>query len=92
MSQTQDPTNMDRREFVGLTGTAVGAALLPLPTMLMATPSVEPMSQKDLLIDWTIDDMWGVYPRYSEAIGYGQPRALPAQTVAGMDRIFAEYL
>jgi len=26
------------------------------------------------LADWTIDDMWGVYPRPSEPIGYGRPR------------------
>jgi hypothetical protein len=26
------------------------------------------------LADWTIDDMWGVYPRPSESIGYGRPR------------------
>ena len=24
------------------------------------------------LADWTIDDMWGVYPRYAEPIGYGR--------------------
>lgn len=25
------------------------------------------------LTDWHIDDMWGVYPRPSEPIGYGRP-------------------
>ena len=25
------------------------------------------------LADWHIDDMWGVYPRPSEPIGYGRP-------------------
>jgi hypothetical protein len=23
--------------------------------------------------DWHVDDMWGVYPRPSEPIGYGRP-------------------
>ncbi len=43
-----------------------------------------------LLDDWTIDDMWGVYPRPSEPIGYGRPRedgelrAAPDPVVAGL--------
>jgi hypothetical protein len=60
----------DRREFIVAAG-AIAVAYAPLAAMAqVAAPLAHPV----LLEDWTIDDMWGVYPRYSEPIGYGRPR------------------
>jgi hypothetical protein len=67
-------SSLDRREFLAGAGVAVVASALPL-TLAVAPPAVagspEPRAQ---LTDWHVDDMWGVYPRPSEAIGYGRPR------------------
>jgi hypothetical protein len=51
---------LDRREFVVGAGAVLVVACLPVA--IAAT-----------LDDWHVDDMWGVYPRPSEAIGYGRP-------------------
>jgi hypothetical protein len=53
----------DRREFI------VGAGALAA-----AEPAVGDATPRATLTDWHIDDMWGVYPRPHEAIGYGRPR------------------
>jgi hypothetical protein len=65
---------LDRREFIGAAGAAICATVLPAPAALGVAPSREPDGTSGLLDDWTIDDMWGVYPRYAEAIDYGRPR------------------
>jgi hypothetical protein len=52
---------LDRREFVVGASAAFAAAWLP----------VAPAAELD---DWHVDDMWGVHPRPSEAIGFGRPR------------------
>ena len=63
----------DRREFLAGAGAAVVAGALPLTLAVAPVPAgaAEPRAQ---LADWHIDDMWGVYPRPSETIGYGRPR------------------
>lgn len=41
------------------------------------------------LTDWTIDDMWGVYPRYAEPIGFGRPEARAEMAATGsIDALF----
>ena len=64
---------LDRREFLVGAGSAVVASALPL-TLAVAAPSTGDATPRALLADWHIDDMWGVYPRPHEAIGYGRPR------------------
>ena len=70
MSTTSD---LDRREFLVGAGAAIVAGALPVALAVAAPPAggTQPRAQ---LADWHIDDMWGVYPRPSEAIGYGRPR------------------
>lgn len=63
----------DRREFIVTAGAAAAAACLPV-ALAAAAPEVGETTQQAKLADWTIDDMWGVYPRPSEPIGYGRPR------------------
>ena len=63
---------LDRREFLVGAGAAVVASALPL-TLAVATPAAGGIEPRAQLADWHIDDMWGVYPRPSEAIGYGRP-------------------
>jgi hypothetical protein len=66
----------DRREFIVAVG-AVAVAYAPLAAAAetaLPAAAVPAAQQPALLADWTIDDMWGVYPRYSEPIGYGRPR------------------
>jgi hypothetical protein len=66
---------LGRREFIVAAGTAAAVAYLPLAgDAQAAAPAVGAADTRELLADWTIDDMWGVYPRPSEAIGYGRPR------------------
>jgi hypothetical protein len=60
---------IDRRGFVVAAGAAVAVAYLP--AAVLAAQAAEPAK----LVDWHIDDMWGVYPRPSEPIGFGRPRA-----------------
>lgn len=65
-------TILDRREFIATAGAAAAAACLPV-ALAVAVPSVGEAAPQAKLADWTIDDMWGVYPRPSEPIGYGRP-------------------
>jgi hypothetical protein len=66
-------TIIDRREFIVTAGAAAAVACLPV-ALAAAAPAVGGTAPQAKLADWTIDDMWGVYPRPSEAIGYGRPR------------------
>jgi hypothetical protein len=63
---------LDRREFVIGAGGVIVATALPM-TLGVAAPPVGYTVARVQLADWHIDDMWGVYPRPSEAIGYGRP-------------------
>ena len=63
---------LDRREFVRSAGAVAAAVCLPV-TMAITAPAVGTEAPLATLADWTVDDMWGVYPRPSEAIGYGRP-------------------
>ena len=66
-------TTLDRREFIAGAGAVVAVASLPvaLGAEAAAAGSAAPCAT---LADWHVDDMWGVYPRPHEAIGYGRPR------------------
>jgi hypothetical protein len=66
-------TTFDRRELIVAAGTLAAAACLPV-ALAAAAPSVGAATPRATLTDWHIDDMWGVYPRPSEPIGYGRPR------------------
>jgi hypothetical protein len=63
---------LDRRELIVGAGAVVLAASLPL-ALAAAEPPVGDATPHATLTDWHIDDMWGVYPRPSEPIGYGRP-------------------
>jgi hypothetical protein len=73
---------LDRREFLAGTGAAVVATALPL-TLAVAVPATGGTQPRAALADWHVDDMWGVYPRPSEAIGYGRPHG-DGQPMAGV--------
>jgi hypothetical protein len=64
---------LDRREFIASAGAIAVAAGLPV-ALAAAEPAVGDATPRATLTDWHIDDMWGVYPRPSEPIGYGRPR------------------
>jgi hypothetical protein len=66
-------TLIDRRELMLGAGAAVAVACIPFSSLAAAVPSIGAAS-RELLTDWTIDDMWGVYPRPHEAIGFSRPR------------------
>jgi hypothetical protein len=68
---TDHVANLDRREFIVAVG-AVAVAYVPIESIVQAA-SAPANTPAVLLDDWTIDDMWGVYPRPSEPIGYGRP-------------------
>jgi hypothetical protein len=81
-------TIIDRREFLAAAGAAAAVACLPLAG---AAPAVGASTPRELLTDWHIDDMWGVYPRPSEAIGFAPPRDEP-ERVAAHHPVDAAYL
>jgi hypothetical protein len=81
--------NIDRRDFIVAAGAAAAVAYLPPPGLaeeLAASAAAAP----ELLTDWHIDDMWGVYPRPSEPIGFAPP--LNVELVAAHHPADAAYL
>ena len=73
-NKANEGSSLDRREFIVAAG-AIAVAYAPLAAIAQAEAAPPgSAAQPALLDDWTIDDMWGVYPRYSEPIGYGRPR------------------
>lgn len=65
-------TTFDRREFISGAGAVAAVACLPV-ALAAAEPAVGEAVARATLADWHVDDMWGVYPRPHEAIGYGRP-------------------
>jgi len=61
-----------RREFIAGAGAVAAVACLPV-ALATAAPAVGDTTPRATLADWHVDDMWGVYPRPSEPIGYGRP-------------------
>ena len=64
---------LDRREFIVAAG-AIAVAYTPIAVAAQTASLPAAGAAAVLLDDWTIDDMWGVYPRPHEAIGFGRPR------------------
>ena len=63
---------LDRRELMAGAGALAAAGCLPV-ALAIAAPPVGAAAPIATLGDWHVDDMWGVYPRPSEPIGYGRP-------------------
>jgi hypothetical protein len=63
---------LDRRVFIAGAGAVAAVVCLPV-TLAVAAPSVGGTTPSAALADWHVDDMWGVYPRPSEPIGYSRP-------------------
>jgi hypothetical protein len=51
----------DRREILAAAAGAAAIACLPFPSL--ATPTLG-ADQREPLVDWSIDDQWGVVPRW----------------------------
>jgi hypothetical protein len=81
---------LDRREFLAGTGAALVASALPL-ALAVAAPATGAAEPRATLTDWHIDDMWGVYPRPSEAIGYGRPPG-DGERVAGVHAVDLQFV
>ncbi len=74
------PLSIDRREFIAAAGAVAAVAALPLAASTRAPERSAAAAAANAaaaapLADWTIDDMWGVNPRYAEPIAYGRPHA-----------------
>jgi hypothetical protein len=70
----RDGAGLDRREFIVAAG-AIAVAYAPIVAAVdVAATSAAGEGGPVVLEDWTIDDMWGVYPRPHEAIGFGRAR------------------
>jgi hypothetical protein len=78
---------LDRRAFVVSAGACVIAASLPALTIAAVGDAAVTGAAAERLADWSIDDMWGVYPRPAQAIGFGRPRT-SAPLVAEVDTQF----
>jgi hypothetical protein len=77
---------LDRREFIVSASALAASACLPV-ALVAAEPAVGGAQPRATLTDWHVDDMWGVYPRPSEPIGYGRPHGdgEPVAAVAPVD-------
>lgn len=78
---------LDRREFLASVvlvagGIAVSAAV-PWPRAAFGEPAPVRLS------DWTIDDVWGAYPRYAEPIDYVPYRPAGGGALAAVGSIDA---
>ena len=86
---SHDPA-FNRRELIAAAGAVAAAACLPV-ALAVAAPAVGERQARATLADWHVDDMWGVYPRPSEPIGYGRPHGdgeLVVAAVAAADLQF----
>ena len=52
----------DRREFIVAAASAAAVAYVPFGSF--AAPAVGATHGRELLADWSIDDQWGVCPRW----------------------------
>lgn len=66
-------SKIDRRELLIGAGAAIAVAALPA-AIAAELPRAGGALAVAPLADWHVDDMWGVYPRPSEPIGYGRPQ------------------
>jgi hypothetical protein len=83
-------TSFDRREFIVGAGALAIATSLPV-ALAAAEPAVGDATPRATLADWHVDDMWGVYPRPSEAIGYGRPHG-DGELLARVEPADAQFL
>jgi hypothetical protein len=84
-------TTFDRREFIVGAGALAIAASVPV-ALAVAEPAVGDATPRASQTDWHIDDMWGVYPRPSEPIGYGRPHGDGEAIVAAVARADLQFL
>ena len=84
-------TTFDRRELIVGAGALAAAACLPV-ALAAAEPAVGGSTPRATLTDCHIDDMWGVYPRPSEAIGYGRPHGDGEVVVAAVGAADLQFL
>ena len=63
---------LNRRQFIGTVGVTAVVALVPTvtPTLTTTGPATSGAAPQ-LLDDWSIDDMFGVWPRYADPIPHG---------------------
>lgn len=61
----------DRREFMGTVAATAMTALVPTVTKALTTGPATAKAGPTPLADWTIDDMFGVWPRYADPIPHG---------------------
>ena len=83
-------TTFDRRELILGAGALAIAATLPI-ALAAAEPALGDATPRATLTDWHVDDMWGVYPRPHEAIGFGRPRG-DGELVASVSPADAQWL
>jgi len=83
-------SGVDRREFMVGAGAAIAASALPV-ALAVAAPPAGDTTARARVADWHIDDMWGAYPRPSEAIGYGRPRG-DGELVAGVHAVDLQFV
>jgi len=81
----------DRREFMGTVAASALGALVPIvatsltPARVCAAATTK--SGSELLADWTIDDMFGVWPRYADPIPHACTPTEDVPTAEPLDAI-----
>lgn len=80
--------SLDRREFLGV---AFATAAVSAMSLVPADGARAVSGETNLDHDWSIDDQWSGYPRYSESIGLGRPAPVGRPKVDAVDLPFVEY-
>jgi hypothetical protein len=83
-------TALDRRRFIKWLGGTLAVAALPVAAHAAKMPSIVVRPSAERLDDWTIDDVWGSYPRYADPIGFGRRNVEPLPVVDPVDALFVE--
>ena len=77
----------DRREILAAAASAAAVASLPLRSL--ATPALGAPEVREPLADWSIDDQWGVVPRWDAIPCVPQHRGYERIALAHpVDRVF----
>jgi hypothetical protein len=99
MSQSTDPTDsnlalrgaitaiLDRRQVLRGIGATTAIGLTPLGAFAALAPAAEP-TVDHRANDRHVDDIWGLYPRYSQNIGFGRRRNESIQAQQPVDTQF----
>lgn len=83
--------NINRRDFLGGVALTAGGIAVSAAMPWLAAPVGAEQPTLATLSDFSIDDMWGAYPRYAESIPYPrahEPGTMSAAAAGSIETLF----